>query len=246
MKYLKLNCGIYQIRNILDNKRYIGSSTNLSCRKSTHFKQLEKNNHDNSYLQYSYNKYGKGCFIFEILCYTEKNINYLLLLENNFIKFYKSNERDWGYNLRKEVNNNFGTKRSEETKLKMSLSSAGRKISEEGRSHMRKKHCSYTHKPFTEKHCKNISKSKIGIPIMTEERKYSLSKKEEGSSNFNSKFNEDLVLLIKGLLAKNFSVRELSKIFCVDYSTINRIKLGIVWKQVVYIQPIMFSKYCEN
>lgn len=59
--------GIYQIRNLVNNKVYIGSSNNLRNRKASHFKCLKSGRHENPHLQRAYNKYGKDNFIFEIL-----------------------------------------------------------------------------------------------------------------------------------------------------------------------------------
>lgn len=60
-------CYIYSIRNIVNNKRYIGSSIRVLTRKRVHFQELRDNKHPNKKLQHSYNKYGLDKFIFEIL-----------------------------------------------------------------------------------------------------------------------------------------------------------------------------------
>jgi hypothetical protein len=57
--------GIYQIRNLENNKIYIGSTKNFLNRYKQHLKRLEKNTHVNKKLQYSYNKYDS--FSFEIV-----------------------------------------------------------------------------------------------------------------------------------------------------------------------------------
>lgn len=58
---------------------------------------LNKNIHDNDYLQNSYNKFGKDSFIFECLEYCEPKL--LIERENYYINQYKSNQLDFGYNL---------------------------------------------------------------------------------------------------------------------------------------------------
>ena len=50
--------GIYQIKNLVNEKIYVGSAINLYQRKCEHFSDLRKNIHDNPHLQSSYNKYG--------------------------------------------------------------------------------------------------------------------------------------------------------------------------------------------
>lgn len=59
--------GVYQIRNLISKKRYIGSSISLNDRKDEHFKNLRNNCHSNEHLQNSYNKHGESKFIFEII-----------------------------------------------------------------------------------------------------------------------------------------------------------------------------------
>jgi group I intron endonuclease len=92
-----MNCGIYKIQNIKNNKIYIGSSVNITNREYKHFWMLNKNVHDNSYLQNSFNKFGKDSFLFEIieLCSYEE----LIIKENYYISKYNSNNPEFGYNL---------------------------------------------------------------------------------------------------------------------------------------------------
>lgn len=59
--------GIYKITNLKNNKVYIGQSENLNNREWNHFYWLDRGEHHNEHLQKSYNKYGKGNFIFETL-----------------------------------------------------------------------------------------------------------------------------------------------------------------------------------
>lgn len=59
--------GIYKIKNLKNNKIYIGSSNNIEKRINEHFRNLKNNKHPNKHLQLSYNKYGKENFTYEIL-----------------------------------------------------------------------------------------------------------------------------------------------------------------------------------
>lgn len=59
--------GIYQIRNIINNKIYVGSTVCFKNRWAVHLFLLDRNKHGNSHLQSAWNKYGKDNFIFEIL-----------------------------------------------------------------------------------------------------------------------------------------------------------------------------------
>lgn len=62
-----MESGIYKITNTLNGKCYIGSSTNINRRLSTHKNLLVKNKHNSYKLQRSINKYGIDKFSFEII-----------------------------------------------------------------------------------------------------------------------------------------------------------------------------------
>jgi group I intron endonuclease len=92
-----MGCGIYKIENIKNKKLYVGSSVDLKIRKLKHFWMLKKGIHDNIFLQYSYNKFGKEVFLFSIIEECEESM--LVDRENFFIDFYNSNNMKFGYNL---------------------------------------------------------------------------------------------------------------------------------------------------
>lgn len=58
---------IYQIKNTLNNKVYIGQTNNIKRRWDQHKSDLKRGVHDNPYLQKLYNKYGLDIFEFGIL-----------------------------------------------------------------------------------------------------------------------------------------------------------------------------------
>jgi group I intron endonuclease len=58
---------IYRIRNVVNEKFYVGSTNNVRERFRTHRKKLRSNKHHCAHLQSAWNKYGEDCFKFEIL-----------------------------------------------------------------------------------------------------------------------------------------------------------------------------------
>ena len=66
--------GIYMIRNIINNKVYIGQSSDLKDRLAHHKSSLRHNRHYSSYLQNAWNKYGEENFEFIILEECEEKI----------------------------------------------------------------------------------------------------------------------------------------------------------------------------
>ena len=100
-KFGKCNkCGVYQIRNRVTNKVYVGSSKKLEERKNSHFRELRKGCHSNAHLQNSFIKYGEENFIFEIIefCKLEERFD----IEQYWIdKFFRKN----CYNINPEAVN---------------------------------------------------------------------------------------------------------------------------------------------
>lgn len=54
-----MNSGIYQIRNLANNKRYIGSTECIERRWRHHQRLLKINKHHSCHLQSAWEKYGK-------------------------------------------------------------------------------------------------------------------------------------------------------------------------------------------
>lgn len=114
----KEKSGVYQIENIINNKKYVGSAVNFYKRYHEHINNLLYNKHHSIRLQRSYNKHGKESFIFSIieLC----SIELLLIREQYWMDFHKSYLPEFGYNISKIAGNSFlGRKHSEEAKEKM-------------------------------------------------------------------------------------------------------------------------------
>lgn len=128
-----IESGIYQIKNTVNGKIYIGSSSNLTQRKKDHFRKLRHNRHSNAHLQNAFNKYGEDNFVFEVIEYVEDK-NKLISREQYYID--KHNVVQEGYNLRPKAENNLGMSVSEETKKKLSEVSKGRRHTEEARRKM--------------------------------------------------------------------------------------------------------------
>lgn len=117
--------GIYQIVNTSNNKRYIGSSANIKNRWMKHKSTLSSNRHENSKLQRAWNKYGEAVFKFEVLQYVD-NSSHLLAYEQVFLDYFKSYEKEAGYNICPIAGRSTGTKHTDESKQKMSIAAKNR------------------------------------------------------------------------------------------------------------------------
>lgn len=114
--------GVYQIRNIIDGKIYIGSAIHFRLRWQGHVKALRKGYHHSIYLQRAWNKYGEENFVFEILLVCEPTKEELLYYEQAALDSYKSYDFHIGYNSVKTAKNALGYQHRDESKLKMSES----------------------------------------------------------------------------------------------------------------------------
>ena len=90
-------CGIYCIENMINHKKYIGQSTDISKRWVYHKNSLNGNYHINTYLQNAWNKYGANNFKFYILEECEEDKNILNEKEQYWIDNFDSFNN--GYNL---------------------------------------------------------------------------------------------------------------------------------------------------
>jgi group I intron endonuclease len=113
--------GIYIIKNLINNKVYIGRAVSMYDRVIQHKKSLERNNHPNDYLQKSYNKYKEENFIVIPNIYPRE---LLMEKEEEYIIKYKSDNSLYGYNLQSYLNG--AVTISQSTKDKLSKTNKGR------------------------------------------------------------------------------------------------------------------------
>lgn len=127
MKYINKfsgECGIYYIRNLLNNHLYIGSSIMLTKRYKEHKLKLSTNKHHCVALQNAINKYKIDNFEFVVLkVYSNISDRNLRLIEGMLIRLFKSEynickypevsgkpnykrklDKTWIYNLHKDNN----------------------------------------------------------------------------------------------------------------------------------------------
>lgn len=164
-----MNSGIYQIKNQQNGRVYIGSTSNLTQRKSDHFKMLRKGTHKCRHLQNAFTKHGEESFEFIILVRCE--IDELLRIEQALMDVQIAqhgrqnlyNSSPWAARIRhteeaKELirqsklgkkNPFYGKKHTPETCTKMSVSRMGRVPWNLG-------------KKATQQHRDNIAKGGIG------------------------------------------------------------------------------------
>jgi group I intron endonuclease len=184
----KMESGIYKIESRIKPKRiYIGSAIDIKKRWKVHLQHLRNKYHHSKKLQRHFNKYGESDLNFTVLIYCEKeNLihneqcfmdsfrpyfnNSLTAGSNLGIKWSKETRlRNSGKTLSEEHKRKISLNRiylvTEETKLKISKASKGRKLSEETR---RKLSESHKGKKLSDEHKRKLSESHKGKHISKE------------------------------------------------------------------------------
>jgi group I intron endonuclease len=224
----KVKSGIYQIRNKINNKIYIGSTYNFRLRWNQHKSLLRNNIHPNKHLQRSFNKYEEINFDFEILEYIEDK-NKLIEKEQYWIDKTNSNKDKYGYNICPNAGSSLGIIMSEETKTKISNANKGHITTEE---HKNKISIANKGKPKSEEHKRKLSDSVKGFKH-TKKNIEKIRKSHQGEKAYQSILKNDDVIKIKIMLKEGIEkVKNIAKMFGVSYQTIQAIKKERTWKHI--------------
>lgn len=131
----RTDCGIYQIRNTTNDKRYIGRSVGMRKRWLAHRRRLRKGTHKNRHLQAAWVKYGEQAFAFEVVEHVSDEAT---LPEREGFHMTRLNacDRDYGYNS-VEVDEDAQVRFSEEHKAKISAALMGHPMSDENKRALR-------------------------------------------------------------------------------------------------------------
>lgn len=139
----KGKCGIYCIKNTINEKVYIGKAKDIYNRMISHrYNLCKKSKNENRHLINAWHKYGEGAFVYTIIEEFDFNEQKLREREDYWIVKLNATNREKGYNLRRdsstkclvleetrklkseismgENNPNYGNKWTDEQKEKMS------------------------------------------------------------------------------------------------------------------------------
>lgn len=92
-----MNCGVYQIKNTVNGKRYIGSSNQVKRRFYLHKWDLRRGKHHSITLQRSWDKYGKAAFLFKPILYC--SVGDLHFYEQLFLDKMETVDPSKGFNI---------------------------------------------------------------------------------------------------------------------------------------------------
>jgi group I intron endonuclease len=160
--------GVYAIRNTSNGKHYVGSSTNIYGRWSSHKSLLKNSRHDSIVLQRAWTKHGSTAFEWVVLEFCERDR--LIEREEHWIIALKSQSRANGYNVRLQATSNFGHKFPPEFGARISAAKKGRKLTPEARAAMSASMKAAGHKPCEAAHIASREKRR-GSKVSEETRR---------------------------------------------------------------------------
>mgnify|MGYP000949948760 CR=1 FL=1 len=222
--------GVYQIRNIVNSKLYIGSAISIKKRWQEHVRALNKGQHYNKKLQRAWNKYGANLFKFEIIEYTSQAL--LLSREQYYLDtlLYASCDNSkfdkLSYNICRVAGNMLGHKHSVKTRKKISEANKGKKYSIETRKKMSEIQRGKKHSIETRQKISRIHKGKNHYFYG---KKHSIESKNKIRVKI-AKLTEGHVFKIKELLKECLLTQhEMAYLFNISRRAISDIKTGKTW-----------------
>ena len=159
-----MSTGVYAIRNTVNGKHYIGStSLGFDVRWGVHRRQLARGDHGNAHLQAAWNKYGGDVFEFFILEVVP--VDQLQTREQFWLDFYSSQGEV--YNILPLAFSPRGYRHSEEARQKISRANSRRQHSEETKNRIAASQSGKTHSDETRE---RMSQSRKGRSVSEETR----------------------------------------------------------------------------
>lgn len=222
---------IYKIRNIINNKLYIGKAEDVHVRWQKHLSDARTNR--GYVLHNAIRKYGKDNFEISII---EKcdNDEQAVIREVFWIAELKTNcskpENIFGYNLTDGGEGIAGHIHTAESRQKMSDALKGKPLSE---AHKLALSIGGKGKILSEAHKSAIRIAGIG-KIRTKESKIRYSESKLGNKNPQAILDDQKVIEIKALFVEGLlSNKEIADRYGVASKTIRDIKNNITWKHVL-------------
>jgi group I intron endonuclease len=223
--------GVYQIYNIVNRKVYIGSAKNFKKRVYQHQTQLRNNKHQNKHLQASWNKWGEGSFLFEVLEVVEGDRTARTKTDQKYVNLY-FDKWDLCYNCKKNVVFGFTTwsknktttrKKKSENQKKLWTDPVYRKKMLAARFNKQNKH--------TEETKKKISKANLG-KTRNEKQKENISKGRQNKGTRKYMFVDPIGQIVEVTNLKQFCFENNLVVDCMRHLYYGKRKTYQKWKAI--------------
>lgn len=205
------NTGIYEIRNIHNGNRYIGSAVRIANRWLDHRRSLGRGNHHAIALQRAWNKYGESAFEFSKLLICSKEN--LIMYEQAFFDFYKP-----AYNSAPIAGSQLGYRHTEESRKKMSASNRRLKPN--------------LGRKFSPEHAAKISATKTGVKLGA----YSpdrIAKTAKAMRESKGALTEDQVQVIRRMKSDGYKHQDVADVVGCSYWAVADIARSRTYKWLI-------------
>lgn len=260
-------CGIYQIKNTVTEKVYIGSSIDVYVRWRKHINELRCGSHPSPHLQASWHLYGFESFAFSVL-EEISNPNCLIDREQYWLDVTKANDREHGYNTAPIAGSRHGIiqpleirqKISDGLKRRFATDPAFHKLTKEQVCEIKARLAKGEElEPISVDYgvsLKAISDIRIGATWEHVECPGFVPRAPQiymrGSRAGNSKLTERQVVIIKALLMRGDSVLAIADEYGVSKTAIEGIRTNNTWLHVPWPSalpdglPPVFRRHNHN
>lgn len=155
--------GIYEIINLVNGKRYVGSAADFSIRWRQHRRLLNRGEHYSPAMQRAWLKYGSESFEFRVILVCPK--------ERLIAEEQAELDREWpAYNNCPTAGSSLGRKLSESTRQKISASKVGLKMPPRSEGHRAKISEAMKRRPPNPERNAKMAATKRGRTISEEHR----------------------------------------------------------------------------
>jgi len=213
--------GIYQIRNTITQKVYIGSARYFFTRWKKHERLLNAGTHHNAHLQSAWEKYGASVFRFEVLEIVAKS-KQLCATEQRYLDAIPRKQR---YNIRHVAESNLGLRHTPITRQRMRESNRHLSHTEEAKEKNRQAHLG---KKATKSTRQKMSRTRKGRNQSTEHA----AKRTAATARTlrrKSILNWDLVDELRRLRVEGMSYAALARRYGISNEHARKIALDLTW-----------------
>jgi len=210
--------GVYKLVNLVNGKVYIGSTTKLRQRRFSHLSKLRNGKHENRNIQNDWNEYGENNFNWEVIQIIDDISDTFSLIprEQYWMNFYRSYDRESGYNISPTAGKTTGISPSLELR---------QKHSEFMRNHK--------HTPESYKKAADTRRGKKNIKPMRPDRGKEISAMNTGEGNGRATLSsEDVVGIIHLLGSTSLTARQIGAMFNTTKDAVLNIKHSRAWRHI--------------